>query len=68
MNIIRGFPVRGTILRAPNNKDYNILGSILGSPYFGKLPHSEHIPLCPAKPPVNLWASGSGSGREVLGH
>ena len=22
----------------PNNKDYNILGSILGSPYFGKLP------------------------------
>ena len=23
----------------PNNKDYNILGSILGSPYFGKLPN-----------------------------
>ena len=22
----------------PNNKDYGILGSILGSPYFGKLP------------------------------
>ena len=24
----------------PNNKDYSILGSILGSPYFGKLPSS----------------------------
>ena len=23
----------------PNNKDYSILGSILGSPYFGKLPY-----------------------------
>ena len=23
----------------PNNKDYSILGSILGSPNFGKLPH-----------------------------
>ena len=25
----------------PCNKDYNILGSILGSPYFGKLPYSR---------------------------
>ena len=23
----------------PNNQDYSILGSILGSPYFGKLPY-----------------------------
>ena len=23
----------------PHNKDYSILGSILGSPYFGKLPY-----------------------------
>ena len=23
----------------PNKKDYGILGSILGSPYFGKLPY-----------------------------
>ena len=23
----------------PNNKDYSILGSILGYPYFGKLPN-----------------------------
>ena len=34
-----GFPkIRGTILGGPNNKDYSILGCILGSPYFGKLP------------------------------
>ena len=26
----------------PNNKDYSILGSILGSPYFEKLP-SLHV-------------------------
>ena len=29
--------LRGTFLGGPYNKDYNILGSILGSPYFGKL-------------------------------
>ena len=27
-----------TIFGGPYNKDYNILGSILGSPYLGKLP------------------------------
>ena len=30
----------GYHLGGPNKKDYNILGSILGSPYFGKLPYS----------------------------
>ena len=25
-------------IRGPYSKDYSILGSILGSPYFGKLP------------------------------
>ena len=35
-----GFPkIRGTILGGYYNKDYSILGSILGSPYFGKLPN-----------------------------
>ena len=24
----------------PNSKDYSILGSILGSPYLGKLPYT----------------------------
>ena len=28
----------GTILGGPNHKDYNALGSVLGSPYLGKLP------------------------------
>ena len=31
--------IRGTFLGGPKNKDYNISGSILGSPYFGKLPY-----------------------------
>ena len=35
--LIWGFPqIRGTSL---HNKDYNTLGSILGSPYLGKLPY-----------------------------
>ena len=28
----------GYHFRGPHNKDYSILGSILGSPHFGKLP------------------------------
>ena len=31
--------IRGPLFRGPHNKDYSILGSILGSPYFGKLPY-----------------------------
>ena len=31
----------GYHFRGPHNKDYSILGSILGSPYIGKLPYSE---------------------------
>ena len=35
-----GFPkIRGTLLGGPYNKDYSILGSILGSPCFEKLPY-----------------------------
>ena len=35
-----GFPeIGGTLFGGPNNKDYSIVGSILGSPYFGKLPN-----------------------------
>ena len=29
----------GYLFGGPHSKDYGILGSILGSPYFGKLPH-----------------------------
>ena len=36
----RGFPkIRGYPFGGPHKKDHNILGSILGSPFFGKLPH-----------------------------
>ena len=36
------FPkIRGTNFGGPHNKDYSILGSILGSPYFGKLPFGK---------------------------
>ena len=34
LSIFGGFPKS----RGPTNKDYSILVSILGSPYFGKLP------------------------------
>ena len=36
----RGFPKLGVPFGGPYNKDYSILGSILGSPYFRKLPYS----------------------------
>ena len=28
----------GYLIRSPHNKDHIILGSVVGSPYFGKLP------------------------------
>ena len=37
-----GFPrIRGNFLGGTHNKDYSILRSILGSPYFGKLPNPK---------------------------
>ena len=32
-----GFPELGVLFEGPDNKDYSILESILGSPYLGKL-------------------------------
>ena len=44
LEVIWGFPkIRGTILGGSDNKDYSILGSMLGSHYFGKLPYSESL-------------------------
>ena len=34
-----GTPILGNLFGCLHNKDYSILGSILGSPYFGKLPN-----------------------------
>ena len=37
-----GFPkIRGTLLGGPHDKDCIIWGTILGSPYIGKLPHVQ---------------------------
>ena len=35
--------ITGTFLGGPHNKDYSILGSILGSPHFGKLPGDSNL-------------------------
>ena len=37
--IYGGFPKLGYLFGDPYNKDYSILGSILGSPCFRKLPY-----------------------------
>ena len=42
MRLYRGFPKLGVPYWGPHNKDYSILGSILGSPYFGKLPYRDN--------------------------
>ena len=36
-----GSQIRGTILGGPYNKDYSILGSILGSPILGNYPITQ---------------------------
>ena len=38
-----GFLKLGVPFWGPHNKDHNILGSILGSPNFGKLPLSIQV-------------------------
>ena len=45
--LYRGFPKLGAPFfgGGPYNKDYRILGSMLGSPYLGKLPFREMLGL-----------------------
>ena len=38
-------PIWGYHFEGPNNKDLSILGSMLGSPYFGKLPNAVEAGL-----------------------
>ena len=40
-----GFPKLGVPFWGPNNKEHSILGSILVSLYFGKLPNLEEARL-----------------------
>ena len=56
----RGFPKLGIPFRGPQNKDYSILGSILGSPYLGKLPDREFKTRCRPKAQVDSQSLGLG--------
>ena len=62
----------GYLIGGPHNKDYSIWGSILGSPYFGKLPNISGV-----EPPTlgycvrlrdheeNLWTLLEGLKRRA---
>ena len=66
-----GFPqIRGTLLGGPHNKDYSVLVSILGFPYFGKLPNilvegNHSINLGPLKhhPAIDFLVLKGGAGE-----
>ena len=58
------FPkIRGTFLGGLYNKDYSILGSLFGSPYFGKLPYNifPYSLLTPSKSRSKVWVLHLGS-------
>ena len=54
--------MRDTFLGGPNNQDYSICGSILGSPCFGKLPYREFLGTTTL---LNMQASTLGFGVPV---
>ena len=56
-NWIWEFPKLRVPFWGPHNKDCSILGSILGSPYFGKLPYSEAV-----------GETGASAGKTLYGH
>ena len=67
-----GFPKIGVPFWGPHNKDYNILGSILGSPHFGKLPNRRckkrgfwQTPISPRKPKQRAASIGRAQAREA---
>ena len=43
--LLEGFPNFGYRFGGPHNKDCSIVGSIIGSPYFGKLPPPLKVPV-----------------------
>ena len=62
------FPkIRGTMLGSPYNKDYSILGSIMGSPYFGKLPCRAKAVKDSGFKSLPLWLVGSKSVLHGVG-
>ena len=48
----------------PNSKDYSILGSILGSSYFGKLPERGCIGIIDDKMEAIIVGLDSGNGQS----
>ena len=47
----------GYLFGGPHNKDYSILGSILGPPYFGKLPYRGYSQIPYSNQEVELAVS-----------
>ena len=70
---IRGFPkIKKSFWGGPYNVDYNILGSMLGPPYLGKLPKKPQEPQPPPSRPrvraaqaAPAMALGTGLGFRV---
>ena len=52
-----GFPKLGVPFGGPHKKDYGILGSILGSPYLGKLPSQNNPQKSRVLRNGHLWIS-----------
>ena len=64
---IWGFPkIRGTLFWGLNNKDYSISGSILGSPYFGKLPYDVLVLIRTQRLPNQQGSDGHSSTENIL--
>ena len=52
--------IKETSLGGPNNKDYSILGSLLGYPHFGKLPYIYiyiYIEISRERPGSVVWGA-----------
>ena len=65
---IWGFPkIRRTFFGGPNIKDYNILGSILRSPYCGKLPYIHIYIYISSLSREYMYILPAGQGRVAWG-
>ena len=62
-----GFPKLGVPFWGPNNKEYSILGSVLGSPKFGKLLYLLLQVLSGGQSRSRYWAIGLDPDTSRLG-
>ena len=58
-------PIVAPIWGFPNNKDYSTLGSILGSPYFGKLLYNPQKCSCCRLPFFSIRSNLNPKGEMV---